>query len=528
VNASPTKIWLRSFAVALLSVVLATALFWLIRRYLGKGHAALLYLPVVVFAASAGGTRAGHLAAALSFLAWNFFFLSPYGTFIIKDPKDWISLFVFLLVGTAMGVQTGRLQEREREALEREEEAALLYRLSAQMTSQTDTPALAKTLLEEALRLAGAQQTALFLPDRDDRLRIYAQAGAVPDDERVESLRSVADRSCREMKAVGLPAPDGALERIGEQWPISVPWDRFASDEDEIRGVLLPLQATQRSEGALYVGVAPENDPISPRVARFLVSLSYLAAAILERQRLQAEAAQSEALREADRLKSTFVSSVSHELKTPLSSISATVSNLLEGDVEWKPELLKEELSSIGDDLTRLNESIGHLVDLSRLEAGAWEPKRDRYEFGEILGTALSLFSSRDRRRISLAVPDDLPVLCVDFQQIARALQNLIENALLYSPAGVSVGAAALDGSLEIWVEDEGPGIPPPDRERIFEKFYRGSAAGTPSGTGLGLAIAREIVRYHGGRIRVEDRKPRGSRFVFSLPCPPDAKETVR
>lgn len=359
--------WLQrhSFLFAVTSIAVSTPIFYLGRDHFPRNQWALLYLPIIVLVASSGGVRPALLAAVLAFFAGNFFFLEPYHTLFVTDPKDWLSLFVFLVVGSAMGLQTGRMRARESQALDREREAVLL-------------------------------------------------------------------------------------------------------------------------------------------------------------NELQAAASQADALREADRLKSAFISSVSHELKTPLASVTATVTGLLENDLEWNAENVRAELVSVDDDLNRLNDSIGSLLDLSRLEADAWLPQKDWYEFGEILGTALSRIPERQKDRIRLSVPGDLPPIHADFAQWARVLRNLLENALTYSGPDrppVWVGVTAGEGELRIWVEDSGPGISSEEKARVFEKFYRGKAsAAAPSGTGLGLAISREIVRFHGGRIFVEDVEPHGARFVVTLP----------
>ena len=220
-------------------------------------------------------------------------------------------------------------------------------------------------------------------------------------------------------------------------------------------------------------------------------------------------------------LKSTLISSVSHELKTPLSALTATITSLLENDVQWEAEAVRRELADSGQNLARLNDNIGALLDLSRLKADAWKPQKDWYEVGEILGTVMSTQSLAARERIHFTIPDELPPILVDFQQLSRVLHHLLENALVYAPAGTSIRVSATDTPCEVClaVEDDGPGIPAEERGRIFEQFYRGVASGlAPSGTGLGLAISAEIIRYHGGRIWVEDVQPHGARFVIALP----------
>jgi len=239
---------------------------------------------------------------------------------------------------------------------------------------------------------------------------------------------------------------------------------------------------------------------------------------IAERER---EIARANAVLESDRMKSIFISSVSHELKTPLSSITATITNLTDKDIDWDKNKTQSELESLREDLARLNGSITSLIDLALLESFSWQPKKDLYEFGEILATVMSKFSDRYKNRIKFNVPDNLPLINVDFQQYARAIQNVLENALSYSGQNsiVTLKAAADKKEFKIIIEDTGPGILPDEKKRIFEKFYRGkSSVKVPSGTGLGLAITQEIVRFHGGKIWAEDVTPRGARFIITLP----------
>ena len=506
------------YVFAIICIVVATGIFLLGRDYFAKGQWALLYLLIIGLVAGLSGVRPALLSSLLAFLAWNYFFLPPFHTFRVSDPKDWLSLFVFLIVGVSMGLQTGRMRERETEAMAREREMALLNEFSAHLVSETAVSDMVDVLTREVRRAVEASCVTLFLPDESGNLyEIQSQSGLCELDS---LIIDGAEWVHRESKAIGLPVPPVRSEMGGGGWPISVD-PKNANLDDLSKDIFIPLQTTSRQEGVLYVGKRSDGTSYFLRDARLLIAVANQAAAFLERKHLQGLAVQADALREADKLKSTLVSSVSHELKTPLSSITATVSNLLEHDVEWDAIHVRQDLEAVQEDLQRLNSSIGALVDLSRLESAAWEPKKDFYEFGEILGTALSKIPHKQRGRISFDLPDDQPMINVDFLQWARVLQNLLENALVYSPSDspVKVGAASAHSEIRMWVEDEGPGIPPEDRERIFEKFYRGeTSTKMPSGTGLGLAVTREIVRFHGGRIWVEDVVPHGARIVISLP----------
>ena len=511
------------YALAVLAIAVSTAVFLLGRTHFAKGQWALLYLLIVVLVAAASGTGPALLTAVLAFFAWDFFFLPPYHTFAIRDRQDWLALFAFLVVGVAMGLQTGRLRERETRAVARERETAFLNRLSTRLVSQASTETMAETVLAEIVQLVGAASANLFVAE-DGRLRSFCATPAsnVVDPETTRR----AEWSFRYAKPLGLP--DAEPPAVAEVAPPGAETGFRALGD--AGGVYLPLLSPSGASGVLTVAPRSSGRSYSVNDARLLASLANLVAIFLERQNLQTAAALAEAAREADRLKSSLLSSVSHELKTPLAALTATVSNLLESDVAWDERSVRDELRAIVADVARLNNSIGALLDLSRLEARQWEPQRELYELSDILAAAFDTLPAHLRGRIVLDVPDDLPALSVDFAQWARVFQNLLENALLYAgpDARVAVGARLTADRLRLWVEDEGPGVPIDEHEAVFEKFYRGRQTGAkaPSGTGLGLAITREIVRAHGGMVYVEDVHPRGARFVVELPSPkPDARE---
>jgi two-component system sensor histidine kinase KdpD len=489
--------------LALLAIAASTGLFLPGRDYFAKGQWALLYLLVILFVASAAGAGPAVLAAVLAFLGWDFFFLPPYGTFVIADVKDWLALIAFLVVGVIVGVQAGRMRDREARAMAREREAAALSRLSAGLVSETSTEAMADTVLTELVSLLDCPSATLFA-DGDEGLHRYC-AAPTSDSTDAETARR-ADWAFRHDQPLGVPDDGGAkpFRALGDAHGIYVPVRSPA-------GVVGVLTAAARSNGR----------PYSAANGFVVASLANLIGAFVERQRLQEEATRAEAAREADRLKSSLLSSVSHELKTPLAALTATVSNLLESDVAWDEESVRDELQSIVVDVDRLSSSIGALLDLSRLEARTWEPHRELTDIQDVVAAVLQTVPAHERGRVRLDLPDDLPLVNVDFVQWSRVVRNLVENALLYSAGpAIGVGARHRGGSVTMWVSDTGPGVPEAEREAVFEKFYRSAAtqAQAPSGTGLGLAITREIVRAHGGTVWVEGVEPQGARFVVSLP----------
>ena len=498
------------YVLATLAMVVSTLLFLPGRGDFAKGQWALFYILVILLVASAAGLGPAVLAAVLAFFSWDFFFLPPYHTLYIRDPKDWLSLVAFLVVGVMVGILGSRMREREARAVAREKETAALNRLSAELVSQTSTEAMARSALAEIVALLGAKSADLFVAERDG---LHNYCTAPPDGAPASAVMERAEWVFRHEQPLGLP--DAGAE---SEPPTSVTFQAVGDDD----GMYLPLLSPSGASGVLTIAGRAGGAKYTSADARLAASLANLVGVFLERQNLQAAATQAHAAREADRLKSSLLSSVSHELKTPLAALTATVSNLLESDVDWDEQSVRDELRAIVGDVTRLNNSIGALLDLSRLEAHAWEPRRELYDVEDIVAAGLATLPAHERARVVLELPDDLPPVALDFSQWARVMQNLLENAFLYAGAGspVTAGAKETERGLKLWVSDEGPGIPADEREAVFEKFYRGRGSGTvaPSGTGLGLAITREIVRAHGGTMHVEDARPHGARFVIMLP----------
>lgn len=507
-----------SYVFAVVCVIVATAFFIPGRDYFAKGQWALLYLLIVGLVAGLSGIQPAFLAAILSFICWDFFFLPPYNTLAVHDPKDWLFLIVFLIVAATTGMQTGRMRERETEAVMRGRELAMLNQFSARLVSDTSVSDVAELLLNEVVHITGANCAALFLADKNNSLyELAAIQASCPIDP---SVKQIAQWAYSQSKAIGLPQIEKRSDPTAAGWPISVDHSQ-SGFQAERRDLFIPLQTAARQEGVLYISSRADGQAYNLSDVRPLVAAANQAAAFLERKRLQSEAVQADALREADKLKTTLMSSVSHELKTPIASIAATIGNLADEDIEWDKDKVGPELASVQEDLNRLTNSINALLDLSRLESAAWEPKKEWFDLADVLNDAVSRIPHKQRQRIDTQLPDSLPMVYIDLVQMARALENILSNALAYSPqdAPVRLGVSLDEASIRILVEDQGPGVQPDERERIFEKFYRGeSSSRSASGTGLGLAVTREVVRFHGGRIWVEDVIPHGARFVISLP----------
>ncbi|MDO8916201.1 MAG: DUF4118 domain-containing protein [Coriobacteriia bacterium] len=497
---------------ALAAVALVTLALMPFRALLTPDQTVLFYIPVVAVVARLGGVLPSVLSALAAFAALIFFFVPPIHVFAVSSLRDWLTLVVFLFVALVSGQQTGRMRQREKLAVARQRDLALLNRLSSRLVSEESTASMAAFMAAEIVAVLGASRCAVYTLERG-RSVLLADAGAKGD---AVTESALADWVVRNNRAVGLPeVPDLPTD----ERPVSV-GAAEAVDGVTADAVYLPLQAAEDVEGALCARPLAGSVGFGVDELRLLVAVANLAAAFLERQRLEQAASQTIALHESDRLKSTLISSVSHELKTPLAAVTARVTGLLEEGVSADPTRVRTELLEVEADLGRLNASIGDLLDLSRLESDAWRPRPDDYDLSEILGTVMSRLPSAQHGRVVFDMPRDLPQIRVDFAQWARVLHNLVENALAYSSgdAPVRVTAKLIADSVVMCVEDEGPGVLDEEKQRVFEKFYRGAASGSaPSGTGLGLAIAREIVRSNGGRIWVEDVVPTGARFAVSV-----------
>ncbi len=500
-------------------VGLATLLFIPGRELLGKGHWSLLYLLVISVVASVAGTKPSFVAAVTSFLTWNVFFLPPYNTFRVDDPKDWISLGVFLIVGLLIGLTSGRLREREAMALSQEREMALLNRLTGRLLAIEGALEMAETLCSEIEAVFSPSFIRFHLIEKGGKrtLLFGGKHELLMDPLEEDFLEWVVGNK----RGVASPAPDAART-----------WSSAASDNPAphstvfssvSRGdVFLPVLSSSGIEGILHVGERRSRKLYSWNEVQLLFAAARMAGTFLERSRLDESARQAEMLKEGDKLKSAIFSSVSHELKTPLSSLTATISDLLERDGEPEPSRTRQDLLLAKKDLDRLSHSIGSLLELSRLAAEAWKPDLQWVEPGEVLGWVLFRLDKGDRERVVPDLPENPPPIYVDFQQWARMLMHLLENALSYSPAGspVIVGVRSVDDGLATWIADEGPGIPDEEKSLVFEKFFRGTFSGRlPGGTGLGLPIAMEIARVHEGDIRIEDNSPTGTRIIVRLPA---------
>jgi two-component system sensor histidine kinase KdpD len=291
-----------------------------------------------------------------------------------------------------------------------------------------------------------------------------------------------------------------------------------ASNGDKPEEVItcMPLKIGVKSTGVMFL----VSGRLEPGVVEAIAGLVALA---LERARFLQEMSRTEALRQSDKLKSALLASVSHNLRTPLTSIRTSIDSLLREDFNWDKAALREFHLIISEETYRLTRIVENLLEMARIEAGELSPLKQWSSVLEIFSNTLERCSAvlRDHR-IIIDLDESLPAVRVDSQLLAEVLNNLLENAAKYSPAGsrITISGSIESEQLIIKVSDEGCGIAPEERDHIFDKFYRGDQPSKRriQGTGMGLAIARGIVEAHGGRLWVESSPDQGSTFTFAVP----------
>jgi two-component system sensor histidine kinase KdpD len=511
----PQGAW-SGYAAALAITALTTAPIALVRAAADVPNASMLYLLAVLASAALFGSRPAIVSAVAAFLAFNLFFVHPEFTFTVADEDQWVALGLLLLTGIVTGQLAAGLRERARETERREREATVLYDVVRLMSEQDLERAL--TAVAERLRTELGLAAVLMAFGKDSPVRAQADVG---DSEAIALAQAVAAVPERILGAGQAPT---ATERGKPgRWIKVVPPSGHLPPgarprSDRVRSVGIGLKG-QRI-GAIVLVRQPGAPAFSASDDRLLSAVANQLALTLERLRLQREATEAEILRKTDELRTALLHAVSHDLRTPLSSIIASAGSLLQTDVQWSEEERREFARAIEQDAERLNRLVGNLLDLSRIEAGSIRPEKAWHDLGSLIDEVAGRLSVANGEGVAVEVAAGLPPVCFDYVEIDQVLTNLIENAAKHTSRAteIMVTARAEDGEAVVEVIDRGAGIPPETIPRLFEPFYRGRGADGTLGSGLGLAIARGLVEAHGGRILAENRPGGGARFAFTLP----------
>jgi two-component system sensor histidine kinase KdpD len=474
------------YAYALAGVALITALIGLVRLRYPVPDLSMVYLVLVLWLGARYGILPAALAGVAALLAYDFFFVPPPGTLAVRGPNELLGLVLLLAAALVTGQLAASLRQASARSAATAEEATALYELAT-----------------GALRLPEVNLAIGLLADR---------ARALTAVERF-SLLAVEDGVARlaggdELPADVLRRAEWSMERGtpvgGSVGPEGVSLVRLAGGRRE--PVVLPLAG-----GVAVITVAADPDE---RQRRLLAALLSLGSLLLDRRTAAFQAQRASTLEASDSLKAAVLSSLSHELKSPLAALRAGLTALTGPGTGLDAEHV-ELVRGLDREATRLDRLVGELLTMSRLESGQ-DLVLEARSYPEIAGAVLERMAHQlADRRLVLKFPDDLPAVQIDELQVDRLVTNLVDNAIDFTPIGgaIELGARVDGGHLAAWVENEGPMIPAADLQSIFDKFWTGRG----SGTGLGLAIARLIVERHGGTIEVRNRRS-GPRFQFTLP----------
>jgi two-component system sensor histidine kinase KdpD len=475
------------YGLSILAVAFTTGLGVPAHRFLHLPDPEMLYLVTIMAVAAAFGRGPALLASALSVGAYDFFFVPPYLTFAVHDTRFVLTFAVMFGVGVAISALASRLRGQELDAREREQEARALFSLTRALAEGATVDELARVTVRHCAEVMGLGTVVVLLP-REGRLEPRASwpTGA------------------------SLPPHDvGVAEWVLEH-------DREAGlGTDTLSGAgafCVPLGA-----GLGVVAFSGRDVPLEQR--SLLQGFTRQAAVAFERLRL-AEEARSAALRaRTEEMRSALLSTVSHDLRTPLAVVTGAATTLRD-DASIDPATRGSLVETICDEAERLERIVRNLLDMTRVQAGALQVKREWVPLEEIIGSARARLARQlGTRPLVVSLPPTMTLVAVDPLLFEQVLLNLLDNALKYTPAGspIDLLVREVDGGLELEVADRGAGIDPTEGERVFEKFYRGARSGG-SGAGLGLAVSRGIVEAHGGRIAAYNRAGGGARFVVSLP----------
>lgn len=487
----------RAYVVAGCAVVAALGLALFLRPLAGLENVDLAFLTAVVAVAATCGLGASLAAALASVFAYNFFFIQPTFSFEVADPKNVAALAFFGTFAVVVSNLAARARAQALAARQRARTTETLYAFSRRIAGIMDRNDLARAAAQGVAELL-RRDTLVLLPDDAGRLEVAAASN--PDEDGVEDIE---------------------LDAVRASWAAGEWRDRDAMRVGS--HLFYPLRSGGGAAGLVALSREGLREPLGPEEGRMLSALSDQVAGALERLRLGRERDEARMAAEGERLRTALLSSLSHDLKTPLASITGAVT-ALRGDPELYDAAAREELAAtIQDEAERMTRFVTNLLDMTRIEAGGIALDREAVDVGEVVGTALRRTArALAGHEVVIDLQPDLPMLRLDVVLFEQVLVNVLDNASKYAPAGSTVTLAGRQGddAVDITVTDEGPGLPAGEEARVFDKFHRARKGDRQrAGTGLGLAICRGFMEALGGTIRAANR-PDGPGATFTLSFP--------
>ncbi len=478
-------------------LVIATVFGASLRSYMTTANFTMMYLTVVLLVAVAFGLVPSLIAAVLAAVCLDFFFIPPVYTFGITQPSDISAMLFFVVVATLISSLAARTRTQALMARNRAKITGELYRFTRKLAEVEGLEELLQVVVDQTAAVFGARVTILL----HDQGRLSVRAGHPHRDDITGASLAAATEGWRTNRQTGHDTGDN----FRTDW-------RF-----------IPLATGRSVLGVLGIVRDSSSKSLTADESRLLRTLADQIAMAIERMTMAAEIDRTRVLRESERLRTALLTSISHDLRTPLTSVLGTLTSLRSYDASYDPETRAALLDTAQEEAERLNRFVNNLLDITRLESDALEINRDPVEIVEVVRSAARRAEKLcGTRKIAIAIPDDLPMVSLDFVLVEQALFNLLDNAAKYAPGDstITIKVHVSGSNIVIQVMDEGPGIPVEELERIFEKFHRVKAADrTIAGTGLGLLICRGFIEAHGGTVGAGNRTDRqGAVFSVTLP----------
>jgi two-component system sensor histidine kinase KdpD len=468
---------------------------WLMFPHFGLSNLIMVYLLGVVAVAARNGRGPTILASVLSVATFDFFFVPPYFSFVVSDTQYLVTFAVMLVVALVISGLTVRIRAQADAARHRERRTAALYAMSRELASTRGVDDLLAIAIRHIVDVFPAEVSVL-LPDATGRVAARFVPAATLATDTTEQAVAQWVFEHRELAGRGTATLPGAA------------------------ALHVPLLGSRGAVGVLGVKPADAHAFDSPEQLHLLETFANQTALAIERGALAEEAQASQVRMETERLRNSLLSSVSHDLRTPLATITGAATTILESGARLDQRTQQELLESVRDEADRLNRLVQNLLEMTRLESGALQLHKDWHPVEEVVGAALGRLSkSLGTRRVTVNIPPDLPLVKIDDVLIEQVFVNLLDNAVKYTPpdSPIRIIVTATDQSVTAEVADHGPGLPKGQEARVFEKFHRAAPDGK-RGAGLGLAICRGIILAHGGRIWAHNLPEGGVAFLFTLP----------
>ena len=482
------------YMLALGLVFISTLLGVFIRGDFEPTNIVMLYLASTVISATFLGRGPSLLTVIAGILAFDYFLVPPYFTFAVSDTQYVITFIALFVISLVISSLTARVREQAEAAVLRERQTSALYDLSRDLTSATDLGQVANIIISQISQGFG-REVAIFLPE-GEQVRIFATSPKYYPDENELAVATWAYQHNQPAGRGTDTLPAAALR-------------------------CQPLKTSNGIVGVLGIHSKDKTNFLTSEQRLTLAAFANQSALAIERASLAEQAQQAELLQATEKLQTALLNSISHDLRTPLVSITGALTSLDEQSDSLKEEYRKSLIVTAREEAERLNRLVGNLLSMTRIESGAIKLHLEPGDVQDVVGTALEQLGKRVAdHKVQVNIPDDFPLVPMDFTLIVQVLVNVLENAVKYSPRDslIEVTADLLDEKTRLQIADRGVGIPSDDLAHIFDKFYRVQRPESVSGTGLGLSISKGIVEIHHGQIYARSRDGGGTIIIIELP----------